>query len=450
MPILDRLKSDTLDPTGQVLEYKLTELYSQYVLNGSGTLSGNVTVRQRAADQVTTGLTYPIRYEGNFVYAGGSVVTIFGRALTQLEAQSELFITAQYLSGAWDVNVEFVAAKVTQEKIIPSGGGTVTADESVFDYVLTGAGTLTSSYTLALPSFSEAPTVPMQFTAAYNAAWTLDGNQITIFGIALTANQALSGRTLVVATCTVPAPNVQVWQTLVIEDDNLVRTNKGVETYAWNGGANTIQLNSNVDKVVQRVTGSGTATGNLAYSPTGTFNEGESFSFWYDAQFIANGNSVTFFGESLSDYEIQTGGVYITAVYTGAAWIVSKVSTESFGEKELITATIGFDTDEQGEIDIEIPFDFLLEKVVTVVTQELAGTDDGTLAIEVNGSSPTPASQTIPQGSAVGTKLSNAITGTNTGSAGDNITLTSAKTTAGGRVLVQLTVVRIPTIAPAP
>lgn len=80
---------------------------------------------------------------------------------------------------------------------IPNGGGTLNLTVGVSDgvQVLLGSGTMTSSYTIALPSgtFVDGDS----FTIIYNATKTLGSNNITIFGIQLTAQESISGSTTV-------------------------------------------------------------------------------------------------------------------------------------------------------------------------------------------------------------------------------------------------------------
>jgi len=82
---------------------------------------------------------------------------------------------------------------------VPNGGGTLNLTVGVSDkvQVLLGSGTMTSSYTVALPtgSFVDGDS----FTVIYSGTKVLDGNNITIFGIALTDQEAASGNSTVYA-----------------------------------------------------------------------------------------------------------------------------------------------------------------------------------------------------------------------------------------------------------
>lgn len=80
---------------------------------------------------------------------------------------------------------------------IPNGGGTLNLTVGVSNQtqVLLGSGTMSSSYTVALPtgSFIDGD----HFTIIYSATKTLGSNNITIFGIPLTSQEAASGNTTV-------------------------------------------------------------------------------------------------------------------------------------------------------------------------------------------------------------------------------------------------------------
>lgn len=82
---------------------------------------------------------------------------------------------------------------------IPNGGGTLnlTAGTSNKTQVLLSSGTMTSSYTVALPTGTLMD--GDAFTIIYKGTKVLDGNNITIFGIALTDQEAASANTQVYA-----------------------------------------------------------------------------------------------------------------------------------------------------------------------------------------------------------------------------------------------------------
>lgn len=433
MPTNEKLNTHAIDVTGETIDYRAVDVSSQYILTGSGTLSGGVTVRQALADPVAVGITYKIWYQASIVYAGGNTITIFGRVLTALEAMNTLEIEAQYNGSSWDVTVLYVRNQVIETIEISTAGGTDTADwVNVTDYLLIGSGTLSSSYTLAISG--DVPTTAVTVKATYNGAFVLDGNSVTIWGYLLTSQQALNG---VVVESTYDTVN-SVWNTIAYENV-FVKHNDQTSTTTYVSGNKIVELDPNIDQRIQVIDGDTTMTGDLLFSDAGTWANGQGFEIFYNATLIRDGNNVNIFGSALTDQEALAGNTYLRVFKNSSTIVVEKITPNLFTTYPL-TVPVSFDADEIGTLSVPIPSNFVLVEAAECVSKEIENSDNGTIAYAIDGVSTSPSSQTITGGGAVGTLTTTTFTTNNTGSAGSTVDITTSKITAGGKVLITLTI----------
>lgn len=327
---------------------------------------------------------------------------------------------------------------------VTSAGGTETVDVNDFftDYLVTGTATLSSSYTIA-PSGT--PTRPFSTRIIFNTRLDLDGNDVVVFGKKLSSSQVLSGGIINIAYDALTPE----WVVNVVPIP-ASRATSGVDTSTYTTGDLILNLNALTNKQVLLIDGSATMSGDIGidgvqFTPT-TNLDGDMFIVLYKATLSPATHSVTIFGASLTDDEIAIGDIMILAIWDGTSstWLTQKITSKAFGLNEIVTATVGFDTDEQGTVPIVIPYNFRLIGYGYAVTQTMAGTDDATLAVDINGTLVTPPNLTIPMTSAVGFGNVAPVTAGNVGVAGDLINVTMSKTTPGGRVLFQMTLVRRP------
>lgn len=118
------------------------------------------------------------------------------------------------------------------------------------------------------------------------------------------------------------------------------------------------------------------------------------------------------------------------------------------------TASVGVITDSKvvpisletgflGDYKVLFPFACTITGVYGSVSKAVAATDDATITIKNNsGTTMTGGVLTFPASSAKGTAVTGAISANNVISAGQVVTITGAKTTAGGEVLTVLTYTR--------
>ncbi len=225
--------------------------------------------------------------------------------------------------------------------------------------------------------------------------------------------------------------------------DSIVHNKTGVEITTLTAAGAVIQLDPNVNTRIQKFIGNATLVDDVSVSFTGTPIEGDDFVLHYVATLGKVINSVTLAGNSLSESEALLGHILIYAYYDGSTWVTIKLQDPDYvrGQQDTFIAPASFEADEVGTLYFQAPFDFKITLINANVSKTVAGTDDGSIVIDINGS--TVATLTIPSTSGVGTQVVNSPSTSNTGSAGDLIGVTSSKTTAGGRCAVQFIIERI-------
>ena len=118
--------------------------------------------------------------------------------------------------------------------------------------------------------------------------------------------------------------------------------------------------------------------------------------------------------------------------------IVSVSDIESSLSKGIVTIPLSFETDEQTATKIYFPFGVTINKIRSIVVKALAATDDGT----VTGANSTGDSAngvvTVAASAALNIEDTAYPTTNNTVAAGSYYKLTSAKSTAGGKVIATL------------
>ncbi len=451
MPILQNIKLDSISASSVgLIEYGITEFYTNYrITGGSGTaLVASQSIGLAAGETPFEGLTFYIHYEGDVIYSGSNVITVFGRTLTATEARNVLDITAVYTQGGWNTDVQYVKSQVTTQVAMTTGGGTYNANyDNVTDYLITGTGTLTSSFTFQPDPTLTEPSTPLTVRVLYDGQFALNGNNITIFGLALTTEQALKGRCIIEATFN-PSPGAAAWVPVLIESSyDSPYLNEGVEDIAITAAGGIFTLNPKLNTITQNITGSDTLVGNVSVVPAaGTYRDGDRFEFFYKATMTAGAFATTIFGVSLNAAEMLAGDLYIVAVYdlSSTSWKTAKLRSPQYGQKELITIPLSFEANEIGKISLTVPYNFEINTLQQSISSTI-GVNDGSIAIDIAGASTTPASVTVAANSTVGTSSSTSITSNNTGVLGQAINLTTSSATSG-RTIAFLTLTRMDNI----
>lgn len=279
------------------------------------------------------------------------------------------------------------------EQEITAGMGAVTlsVDDNYELYRLYSSGSVTLSGSASLAA-TGTPQFGMEYLFHYVADCDFDGNTFTIFG------------------ATIP--------------EALESTNMYIRCY-YTGSAWEVTLHPDFDKELF-ITGG--ANGMLAAATVASSN--------YVAQSV---DRTALKDADVIDSKLATNSV-TTAKITASNVTVDKL--EASANTFNVAIPLSFETGEQCDNTITMPYDGTLTNVRYDVTKALAGTDAGTITPLVNGVTTTPASISVPLSSALNASVATAISAGNTFTAGQIIKMTTLKTTAGGKVIATLTFTR--------
>lgn len=222
------------------------------------------------------------------------------------------------------------------------------------------------------------------------------------------------------------------------------------------GSANTVLTNAGgaitytpgTSKQVQYLSGSATLAAGYTFAGTGTPMDGDEFWIIYRATMTyAGGNTITIFGVVLTADQALSGDVTVYAKYdsTLAAYVATVnngTSLLNVGDTLTFVVPVSFETGEQCNNDIIIPSKCTITGISANVTKALTATDAGTITAKIAGTGITTGVITIPLSSALGTTVAVVPSAANLATAGQVLTLLTAKTTVGGKALVTVTYTR--------
>jgi hypothetical protein len=196
----------------------------------------------------------------------------------------------------------------------------------------------------------------------------------------------------------------------------------------------------------------GTLTNNYYISTAETLITGKTFKLYFKANVTKGAFNFNVLGTNLTETQLQREST-IEAVYNGTTWDLNitpnTVSTawiknsDNSTVNNLVTFTIpvSFETGEQSNNSIYIPFDYVLVEGAYCITKAIAGTDPATITIKTNGTS--RGVTTISASTAIDTESKLTISNTTGNVGGYYAQIVTAKTTAGGKALVTLVVKKV-------
>ena len=118
------------------------------------------------------------------------------------------------------------------------------------------------------------------------------------------------------------------------------------------------------------------------------------------------------------------------------------ITSKQFGRQVAVsdceTLLVSFESGEQGGYKVYFPQQVMITAIKGIVNKAIAGTDNGTITGANSVGNSTGGAITCTASDAIGTEYSATPTTNNTVAAGSWYQLTTAKTTAGGKVTVSL------------
>jgi len=133
---------------------------------------------------------------------------------------------------------------------------------------------------------------------------------------------------------------------------------------------------------------------------------------------------------------LDTSGSTGFATVSSGTWSVATVAS-------VTVLDVSFESGELGDFKIKMPYAGTLTEIYAYAYKAIAGTDNGTITPKNNaGTTMTSGTITFTASDARGTAYTSTPSANNTFVAGDLITFTTAKTTAGGKVMLSIKTTR--------
>lgn len=206
------------------------------------------------------------------------------------------------------------------------------------------------------------------------------------------------------------------------------------------------------EQVEYTIEGTGTLAANYTISTAETLFIGKTFKLYFKADVTKGAFNFNILGTNLSTTQLKREST-IEAVYNGTSWDLNitpnTVSTawiknsDNSTENNLVTFVlpVSFETGEQSNNSIYIPFEYVLVEGAYCITKAIAGTDNATITVKTDGTS--RGVTTILASTVINTENKLTISNTTGNVGGYYAQIVTAKTTAGGKALVTLVVKKV-------
>lgn len=207
------MKKITISLTGATETIAFTTAYpKEYMLSGSGSLSGNYVVQADGNQLVNTLIKF--RIVGT-IFLGVNTFTIFGKSINQKNLTGNSIIDLIWNGSTWDIvsiyNSSTEGKKGSTAITLTSAGGSLTLDllNGSSRYTFLGTATLSNNYTLSATNMVDGDEVFIQ----HKAIITKGSYDLNYLGAILTTAQALGGNSLIYAKY-----NGSAWITSILSD----------------------------------------------------------------------------------------------------------------------------------------------------------------------------------------------------------------------------------------
>lgn len=278
---------------------------------------------------------------------------------------------------------------LTSNYTLSSGGGTINlpTNEPYNTYRFSGIATLSSSYTI---QSSGTPIAGMEYRILYQATLTLGANTLTIFGANIISD--LSKQSLEIHAYY----NGTSWETKVLADfgDTPFITSDMIESMTLtssNFANDSVPPNAIQDNAI---------------------------------------DSINLVNNSIITTKILDSNVTL-----------AKLETKL--KPEVIIVPVSFESGEQSNNSITIPYDFRIDTIRYDITKAIANTDVAIINPFINGVATSPSSITIPLSTVINTTASTTLASSNTGTTNQVVKFVTSKTTPGGKALLTISLTRI-------
>lgn len=326
---------------------------------------------------------------------------------------------------------------VAKPIVITNAGGTLNLDDigTLYDdfILINGTFTLAAGYAITV---STPPNKPTTYNILYDGRGTTsDTNFVSIFGRALSREQALKGMLWIKCVWNMTA---SAWIVSIMNGFPDI-ANEKTQVTDMNMAGQTYSITQNSPTYQWMRTGGGTLTGNVTVSTTGSFSDATPFIYKHTGGFDPGTFTYIVFGLTIPREVCLSGDFTVNSFYVTGVGFVAQLTSNGSTE-EVFVIPVSFENLEQCNNKFIAPYDGVLTFVDSFVTKALSAADTGNITVKING---TPVNgggvtMSIPLSSILDVQTSATITSTNVFLKGDIISIAGAKATVGGKVLVSL------------
>lgn len=247
----------------------------------------------------------------------------------------------------------------------------------------------------------------------------------------------------------------------------------GIETASTQavGTGGAVVFDPNSDSKLQILTGTSTLVSSQSYDATGVVEDGDEFWIRVDAQVDVAAHALQIYGRIIPSDLAAQGGYMVYSRYMGSisrwqthvypllddgamsypfqvysgmisAGAVTTAKVVDNLKNEWKHISVSFESLEQGDMKLKMPACTVTDFYVSV-SKAIAGTDNATIVPKDNGAvAMTGGTVTLTASSAIGSAFTSTATGNNTFTEGQVMTLTTNKTTAGGKAIVSFKITK--------
>lgn len=463
MPFIDPTYNYTIIGNEGAIALDVTEPARQYIFKGTASLTGGLTISAAAPEEP---MIIDILWNAVITLAGFNL-SILGTNLTADEAAKPGWYRFLFVDGAWQpvVMPDMQRYQVFNEVVSTdvSAGAAITLNPALDKQtqVLTGSGALGGNVTVATAG---TPQNGDEFFVLYKGLITKGANNITIFGKVLTTQQVLKGSVLVhtkyngttydtvvqvdVSTTEFIETSMVLAKAITLAEmadgtpaEFILYNAGGVATAVSMGGDATMSSTGVVTIAVGVVTFAMMAdlTANSLIGRNAGTNGVPSAISLTGAQIAIGQAAGGILGKAMGG-DVSMADTGITTIANNVIAVANRIATVN---TEVLNIPVSFETGEICDNRIKMPYDGTVQEIYGVVTTAIEATDDGTVtAKDGAGVNITAGLLTFTAADPLETAVTVTPSANNTFVAGDILRFTTAKTTAGGKVLLSIKVLR--------
>lgn len=345
---------------------------------------------------------------------------------------------------------------------VTNGGGTTTFTPTSspmpdFIYLDPSGGSVTLGGDLILTT-SAHPAIGDSFFVAWGTYIDLNGNNVSIFGIPLLQWQLVNPGLMKFTSINATDYSYQYTPydfavSSVFDGDAIIPQTINLDKLEAGTSAQLIVCNGSGAPVYKTLSGDATiSTGGALTIANSAITDAKVDAAAAIARtklangtadhVVINSGAGAFSSEAQLDPVRGGNGQDFSAATGFQTWSAGTASVGAISE--VLNVQVSFESGETGDFKIKLPYACTVTELYGYATKVIAGTDNGTIVPKNNaGTTMTSGTLTFVAADPRGTAYTSTPSANNTFSAGEYLTLTTAKTTSGGKVLLSIKVTRL-------